>query len=1069
MSRFEDATESKVYVNNMNTRLPTVDIPNRVSKVKHIKNSGHNGASTAEDARHPSKGGPRQMEAEAPTVNSTAPEEEKTILSNGEDLHQNLESIYGKIMRRLQRELNYEEINRVPLATQFGIVQDENGGMVHRRSQAVVRLSMSDTAEHSDSSPPPLASTTAGGFTSNYNAINRLSKDDTTKLSVTSFRVDRSKKDEVGEIEYSLAQQPCPETLRLVIAHVVQMLVQKLELAARGSLKDALRFTFESKALLDRLLKEIPNYNSFQGNAESLTATQKSAQTQQMHDMFLHFKKIPVVAPQADYARDMKTGAVVAVVDTSSSLLKATSSKIEGMNSSSSIDKDLSSGLPSVGMQPGRSVAPLTTHTMVTQYTAMAEGIMRSAPTPYDEEEDIVLPPGYAKSARVHKQNTEDNSVGGAAGVPSSSTLKTFLEATPPRQGVQSMLVSVTDPPDRSLTREAETPGTGSAHAGLSTSKSLGRLGAVHRGGTRRQEFSESSLRAYQARLTDASTLTVINSTNIVQREDYDRLFEYSKQLEVQVSEARREMNDALEKLVKEKDHTNVRARVIRYLRETLLRECNVLRSQLSMAEQKEHTLQQKLTAATLAANTGMGARLPTDNRSSFSMASAQRRAGPMPSKASKEESDEFSEQGQALMRSSEITKVQSLLDLAFMAVESEGVMSKEEWFSEFPPGPADIHHPKKEMDDMIAVFEQRQRRLKERIIAIKIGHSHTIAAKDREIASLRRLTDLKYVHDTLIESVRDLRHDLRRAKNSIHESLNSFRMILMGSLTTLQNRATLMDKEVQDYVALRNSQGALIDLIRSAKTLFLPMLTTEYAHGYHPWPTKIRNTIDPLAQVVLTQSGPAEVVRLREPLTHFSDLYIAIHKYVTGSLVVPDVSRPSSGKQLAQVCSAMVLSPLATIDLIYNIRLRYDKELQLKKQLARLNFQITWRAHLQRIKTERCVGALLEGQMDPHTTQLPISHMVNRLAESRAQLSRERSALQKERADNAKELYRLWKDKQIDIFEGYAIPMTQNRVALLTNAQVSGARQVGGDAAVRTHPGGSKLLAMNDAVRRSR
>eukprot|EP00796_Vickermania_ingenoplastis_P004286 gene4286-3102_t len=1045
MSRYGGAGgESKVYVNNMNTRYPAVDIPGRVSKLKNMKSLRPRNPDMDLDDLSPER-------AEDVPVSFDA--HSRIALSNGDELHQNLEAAYERIMKRLQREVNYEEISRVPLATQYGIQWEGNGG--GRPSQLGGSLTGLDGEVEGSS-----GGSGADKAVSNLAAISRLAREAAEKPSITSFRVERVKKEE----------QPCPDTLRLVIQHVAQTLLTKLELAVRGSLRDTLRFIFESKALLDRLLKEIPTYNTFQGNAETLPMTQKGAQSTHMHEMFQQFRKLPVVIPHGQFAREAASGAVVPVLNVVQGSGGTTSLGATLSQSGAEMGAEMSpkaEALPPVAPAPStvRPLTPISTRSMVGQYTEMAKGIMKGGESEIGED-DIPLPPGYAKSARVNPEIALE--MGTPHGGP--TTLKPFLSEAP-----QPAVASIFQSPAKT---EQSRPPTGedrdkNVAPNLNVSTSLSKTG-VHRtpgrGGTRRAEFSLCSQKAYRARLTDAATLTEENTTNIVRREDYDTLYRYCRELEVQVAEARREMNDALEKLIVEKDHTNVRTRVIKYIRETIFRECNVLRSQLQMAELKEHQLQQRLasanTAAVHSARSG-----PVERTTSFSVAGGRQRLATKSSRGPVEDSSGSDLPENTRMRASEVTRVQSLLDLAMMAVESEAVLSPEDWNAEVVPDVSTLRHPKREMDEVVAFFEHQQRVLKERIIAIKVNHSHIIAAKDDEIARLRKLADIQYVRETLVGAVQDLRQELRKTKNSIYEALNTFRIAMMGSLTTLENRSVLVDQQLQEYKALKSSQMASMDLIRSASALFLPMLTDEYARGYHPWPAKLRNTIDPLSQVVLSKHGSQEVIRLREPLIHFSDMYIAIHKYVTSQLVVPDVTRPTTGRHLSQVCSAMVLSPLTTIDMVYNIRLRYDKELQLKKQIAIINSQILWKAHLQRVKTERCISALLEGNMDPHTTTLPVSRTVNQLAEGRGLLSKERSALQKERLDNAKELYRLWKDRQIDIFEGYAPPITQNRVALLNNAQVSGIRNAT-EAAVRTQPGGSKLMpmmAMGDGrIRRS-
>lgn len=1177
--------EPQVYVNNMNSCVPTTIIPDSVpsaefsrNAVSNEKNSGRTTFRSDSNYEKPSRFSTITGESGFNRYSSLASgkeimvnefvkrtnrdEEEKVsnriILSNGEELHNNLQDAYSRIMRRLQRELNYEKIHQVPLATEFGIAipesEEEKAGLRSDKNQVsrvvgkkatTAFLPDNKEANLSEDSRPISGFSRSKGIR-NSSVISSLPNSSSQSLlrnqthgyegkrNMTSFREEECKKEEVGDVEYSLSQQPCPETLRLVIQQLTKTVLKKMELAMRGSLRDVFTYSFDCKTLFGRLLKEIPSYLAFQGDAETLDSTKmKSAPSRgstalQMQELYQELRKAPVVLPRGDYAREATTGAVVAVLKDGSGRTSIEGSSVG--NSSSVGANDLKRKYSSSYLKYGNTAS----HEIITGTESVRQGLSyrstfsqtQALPTPlltstadvatmdggshstfidgegdrqwrsnnsYESEADVELPSGYGKSARIYGSSMKVlHSATKSAGSHNETSVrstgqegncsnwsKVMQEKHPFNLGGHYSTSDVGHMDSKGDVILAGAEMVQNSPSGVK-GRSVGPiLGAMRNVPIRQMDFSQSGRLAYEAMMTSVGTLTEEYSENIVSKEEHDKLFQRVQLLEVQIAEAKRETNDALNSLLEEKNQTQVRARILKYLRETIFRECNVLRSRLALAEQKEHyyqLYQQQQQQQQSLVRPGSFIHASPTCSPSFSSSALQN--GPSPStRLAPAHSDHsavssfrrkisttprlntanttvsrvggFSEArvaGSGIgdtaaheafhLSNSEIGKVQSLVDLAFLAVETESVLTEEQWKSGIGRHASNFRNPKQEMDDMVALHEERQRLLKERLIAVKIFHNHAIKEKDQEIARLRQLNDLQHGRKTMMASVQELKQTLQWMKNGVYEQLSAFRSVLLSSFHTLGNKVAMLSKELNNYSTLKCNHSALLDLVKSAHSLFMPMLTTEYAHGYHPWPTKIRNTLDPLAHILQTHCGPTEVFHLREPLARFSEMYIAIHKFSTSTLIIPDPSRPTSGKQLTQICSAMVLSPLATIDLIYTIRIRYDKEVQLRKNIARLNFQILMKAHLQRILTERCVGALIEGEMDPHTTVMPIARRVNHLAEARSQRSCERSALQKERIDNAKELYGFWRDRQIDIYEGDAIPKTQNRVGILSSAQ---------------------------------
>ena len=81
---------------------------------------------------------------------------------------------------------------------------------------------------------------------------------------------------------------------------------------------------------------------------------------------------------------------------------------------------------------------------------------------------------------------------------------------------------------------------------------------------------------------------------------------------------------------------------------------------------------------------------------------------------------------------------------------------------------------------------------------------------------------------------------------------------------------------------------------------------------------------MDPLAHIIQTRFGVQEVMQLREPLNELSELYVAIHRVMSGVLVIPDMHRPMTGKVLEVLCSKLALNPLCPSDLLFAVRQHY-------------------------------------------------------------------------------------------------------------------------------------------------
>lgn len=1353
----DDVAEPRVYVNNMNTRHATVTIPKTGAK-RNVSGAAFRagygtpaaddddggddggGIATAVPAQallsameggasrprfgtvaHRSLpggaaggtlslngagaggggGGTRYRGGRAAGSTRSSQSRAATVL-NGDELHPNLEEVYQRIMRRLQRQLNYDDLGRVPLSEQYGVAlemeQDgeeeedndderstvprkggttttshgENGIMqtaaaatdaLHEMNAVAVcsaspsgepqRPPSSDAASVSSEGAMTAAAAAVSGETKGVVALRKHSQSydslpptaqsahdgprrtvhpppsrvpgamgakgvtgkatqqasaSTTNLlqpgpgyaggsyaagnpyMVRYTNDSRAEDERVDDTERALARLPCPKPLRLVIQHVQQTLQTKIALAERGSVKDCLRFTFESRALLDRLLKEIPSYTQYPNDATPLPPLNASSATVgtaggyeggrlgrsvggggtttafQLQTLFQEFRRQPVTIPRGVFVQDPQTGKIDAALDLTehraASALAAATVSAAAAAAAGAVITTTTAGVSSDGgggadasllppltarMASVSASAKTETRTLCTQFSSKAKQLLGATDVAIavtNASAEVALPANYGKSARLQQQQQQQQqshalltpmtatgslgSLTGAGGTSDVNRMGSALGTTEGGDWGSFRAAQLAAPASAAAAAIGGGGGDETRSADVSTMSAGSRLRSpgsqpYHDAGAANAPWAAVERGARATQVVDVATLTEENSTNTVPLEVFAEMEAYAKSLEVQLAEARQDQAGLAVRLQEETDYIERKARIVRYLRETLFRECNMLRSQLAFASRKtdgygafNSTANASIRqgpalggAAAAAANNNAsvlssgtsGARIATSNGGAMNtvvVPSTPSNAGRLSSSRHPDTATVptvggvggsgnsdlrpvFSGVADATNASTlnctshfqrsgsvagsqfgplppptgplaasqhpqrvfaDILSVQSLLDLALLAVERDEVlpvsaeMVKEIGTDLLRDGLQ--KDTKQQTARMRARFEERQQVLKNTIATMQSRHRCELAAKDEEIEQLRKLADLSYVKGSLMAEVQELRNELRKVRSYVAELIQGFRLVLRSTAMAVVQRARLLDEMVTENAALQNTVDAYLNLIEAARDLFLPMLTPEYAHGYHPWPMKLRNTTSPFAHVLQVRYGAKEVARMQDQLSSLSDVYLAIHQFVTQQLIVPDSSRPSTGEPLRRLCAALVLHPVSNTEILFEIRRRYDVECKLTKQLARLHIRLLWNVYLQQAYTRRSVGALAEGNMDPMTTTLPVASKVNRLAVLREALARERTALQKERADNAREVYRLWREKQIDIFHGYARPTVLNRLPLLTTAQAA-------------------------------
>ncbi|KAH9600081.1 hypothetical protein LSM04_001287 [Trypanosoma melophagium] len=1120
----DEEEEIRVFVNNQNTRAATVTIPTRTKRrqtraidsphagfkqnVWHLGGgvniTGKSPASALEDANIPNAGHKEKGSR------ATA-----SILQS--DVHPHLEDVYQRVMRRLQRRANYEEVRCPSLAVQFGLV--DAGEEEKNRERVEWDLDDHHTPLTSNSS-----STTGGGGKPIFarrrqqqhqhnQPLQHGGKDTPRGLNFAKHN------DGVDDTDF-LSQQPCPKTLRLVLEQVTSIVTEKLRIADIGSLKDCLRQVFESRTLLDRLLKEVPKYAQFQGDVERLPAAM------QLHEIYQEFRQKPIVLPSASYARDPVSGRVVATV-------------AEGRDDISSLTKTLGSiDIKQKPPQPEeekekeqQNISSLSSATPVsalanTEKFPVTPNYYENTPSGLSHVTKVSLPGGialtipanYAKSSRsrqnaggrsfyANRSSTTANTnttanVGGA----SPRLGSTHPESTPER-GEESGGQSATKNkraestrPDTSASASGSVPSTTTTIANVNADTHINSVVRPSSGSSRHignglaftQTIPATEKWRKETQLVSVGVLTDINGSTVVSREEYERLMAYSKKLEVDIEERKQEIQELRKELNEEKAYTSQKKKVVQYLRETLYKECSVLRSQLSIAQQKriqyqtllkEQQQQQQQVmayAASLEARSGAGtsvcepSRFPNisttraqANEASVMMMSvtpgmfAARRVNPnasvfaLPRSGTNnvEDHDEASHSAlagasvflgtaapaplaqQEQQISVDITAIQSLLDLVLLAVEKDQVLpgnvSKAKHANMNIIASAMEDDPHGREQKLRTEFAERHQQMKQSYTLNRVQTTNLLAVKDEQINYLKKSSDLHFLRRYWKEKGESLRRELRRLRHGVLDELENLKHFVFTTMESIANRARVVDTTLRDNHSLYSTQSALRDIISSARALLLPMLTTEYVRGYHPWPLKLRNTMDPFSHMVKARYGDGQLLMIRDELNSLSDIYVMLHHYVMKSERTLQVKRPTTGKTLELLCSALVLNSATTSEIWIQVREKYAYERELQKKIAKLNMTIIAMVYRQRILAERSTEAIREAGMDPRLISLPAQRTINRIAENVHKVVTERAQLRKQRQDNARDVYRIWKTKQIDVNEGYPPPTAQQKLVL--------------------------------------
>nr|CCC95004.1 conserved hypothetical protein [Trypanosoma congolense IL3000] len=1076
-SRGGASADTRVFVNNQNTRVATVTLPN---VPKRPENAGE--GVTIDDSDE-------EKIVESCDKNTYHKLKKLGESSPAQEIHPRLESVYHRVMRRLQYRANYGVPNAAPLAVRLGLV-DGKGAHTNGKSE----FDQEDTGKSLSTASPP---------TQHVTEIQPTSKRKTPTSSVGERLIlSAASKSEDGDEGEMLARQPCPKTLCLVVEEVTNTIMEKLKVARVGSIKSCLCQVFECRSMLDRLLKEIPSYSQFQGDGERLLTPMR------LQELYQEFRNQPAVLPNACYIRDPTSGRVLActgdvcVVGNNPAV-----PGVSGVASTTEATEQPKVMLPDVG--PPSGTVPLA-GTWVGSAARKLPQSARSSAAP--------LPESYGKSSRViqktvipgggHKPNNSNVSSGGGYGkVPSVSPRCAEADDFSWPEGVRHSCNVTGD--DRL------------SEVSPSTSMSRCQCGTKHDIRCPKQwtagkqgELSEVARRHWVTQRVSVGTVTDENSGTTVTYEKYEELLSYVESLHVEIEEKKHDIAVLQGKLDEELAYTSRKKKVVEYLRDTLYKECSALRAQLSLEQQKQLKYQAiiKERQMQLQGTPGQGG-VPyghamtnthsSDRRTASSlsrwesvrpMSSGLPRSGAMEStripngstndaphrlkrfgspvckrgviSEEREDALSFDEplpecggssgalknfcSGQSRQVSGnkvgnvargtlsvDCVAIQSLLDLVLLAVENDEVL---------PAGTSKARNVNLENIAKVMVadpvtadrkalkeFQLVQRKMKESYIQNRNEMVVELNDKEKELTRLRNAADKVYVEKFLKDQIRELKESYRHVRRSVTKIMDELWRYLYQAMDNVLNRATVVDSSLRDNDRLYSSYSALQDVITAASSLIGPMLTTEYAHGYHPWPLKLRNTNEPFRTMLRARYGEERLGSICEEVAAMNELYVAAHHYVTRKHAVPQLKRPAVGSALRKLCALMVLNTEASTELWQQVRDKYNREKKLQRHIALLNFSLINLMHRQRLLGERSAAALQEAGMDMKLMDLPVQRRVNKIAEEVYRITVERTAARRQRLDNARDVYRIWKATQINIYEGYGTPALPPRLTLIS------------------------------------
>jgi hypothetical protein len=771
------------------------------------------------------------------------------------------DEIYHRIMRKLQRQANYSEMSSLPLRVE-----------VLGSSQATVTVPQQVLPDISPANRSVSPALFKGG----------PAQDTGDPASPQGTLYDQLND---ADEEKNFGLFPCPATLRTVVEYVLSTVTEKLTMSHLGSLKDCMRYTFECRSLLDKLLKEIPTYSHFAEHSTQPISSSTAAMSVRVQEMYQEFRKAPVVLPQARYAQSSETGKFL---------------------------PEISAGKP-----PGGAVSPRQGD--LVPVTKLRGAVAQHQP----------VPPSRPPASH--------------------------------RAGGQIL---------------------GSLQQQM---KSMASAAAVQRD----RELLLRHLRR-QTQVLSLGVQTDENMYSMVSREAYDHVLDEVAMLKVELCDLDATRQELIAKQYVALGVINTKANTVNYLRQTLYKECCILRQQLAVAHQKIQSMQAEAMQMLGSSSTMRGG-------SSFA-ASVMNSGHPASQALIQQQADS----------DIQINAVHSLLDLALLAVEKDKVIGPNGEL--IPNQNAVVAKLKDEM-------HHRQMQWKRDIVNIRGKFVLVLEEKNRQMKSVQLASNAKHLRKIINDKIHEIRADFSKSRFAVKEMLAEMR----GAMSSLSAEVRQSLFKVDDQLLLGRSadfeRRAVADLVKvTATNLIGPMLCEAYCFSNTSFLARHRPA-DPLIHycqhTLPTQEMCLSVLSECETL---QNLYSAIHRFVLLNCRPPGQTRPAIGPEFAKVALGLLGNPACSHDLTLAIRTNIEVDAELASRLAALNFQIKSVSHKQIVVQRLSEQSFVEAVIDISSHVLPVMHLVNRLGVQLGKLRNAKAELMKARTNNARELFKQWADSGLTL-----------------------------------------------------